>query len=53
MSRKVVVAGHLCMDLTPVFSDAVRGDVASVLVPGRLIQVGPEQVPVIRRFFPF
>ena len=41
MKRKVVAAGHLCMDITPVFPDSDGADAASVLVPGRLTQVGP------------
>lgn len=38
--KKVICAGHICLDITPVFPSAKRYDqVASLFVPGKLVQV--------------
>lgn len=38
MSRKVVAAGHICLDITPVFPESCRvGAPEELLVPGKLI----------------
>ena len=37
MSR-IIVAGHICLDIIPAFRG---GDLGSVLVPGKLVDVGP------------
>lgn len=40
MGRKVMVAGHACLDITPVFPQSEkRARVEEVLCPGRLIQM--------------
>lgn len=40
MGRKVIVAGHTCLDITPVFPKSGRNlRVEEVLCPGRLIQM--------------
>ncbi len=39
----IVVAGHLCLDLIPAFKPATEG-LAQVLVPGKLVDVGPAVV---------
>jgi len=46
MSKKAVVAGHICIDITPVFPDGVRkvSDLGELLKPGKLIQVGAPDV---------
>ncbi|MDD5686737.1 MAG: carbohydrate kinase family protein [Elusimicrobia bacterium] len=37
----VVVAGHICIDITPVFSEKLTGkSIGEILVPGQLINVG-------------
>ena len=45
MSEQVdcVVAGHICLDVTPEMFSA-RGTVAEIFRPGKLIQVGPSTV---------
>ncbi len=35
-----VVAGHVCLDITPRFHDAKAREIAKLLVPGKLINVG-------------
>ncbi|MCK4602884.1 MAG: carbohydrate kinase family protein, partial [Phycisphaerae bacterium] len=37
---QVVVAGHICLDIIPTFSE-LKGDLAAAFVPGNLINVGP------------
>ncbi|NLO37406.1 MAG: carbohydrate kinase family protein [Clostridiaceae bacterium] len=37
----VVVAGHLCLDLSPGFADHGSQTLKDILVPGRLVNVGP------------
>lgn len=39
MMGKIIVAGHICLDITPVFSENTRRSLAQVLVPGKLIQM--------------
>ncbi len=38
--KKIIVAGHICLDITPVFpSPQSHRDLSEVLVPGKLIQM--------------
>lgn len=37
--KKAVVAGHICIDITPVFPDRPQPDVGSILTPGKLIHM--------------
>jgi sugar/nucleoside kinase (ribokinase family) len=39
MSKKVIVAGHICLDITPVFPDKKVHAVSDMLLPGKLIQM--------------
>lgn len=40
MSKKVVVAGHACLDITPIFSPELSaGKLGEVLSPGKLIEM--------------
>ncbi len=39
-AKKVLAAGHLCLDITPVFPPQKSANLAEVLAPGRLIHVG-------------
>jgi len=39
-SADIVVAGHICLDMIPAFETA-EASLASLLVPGKLIDVGP------------
>jgi sugar/nucleoside kinase (ribokinase family) len=36
----VVVAGHICLDITPTFAIASKGDIAEIFQPGKLLKVG-------------
>lgn len=42
--KKVIVAGHICLDITPVFSEGRAGGADSLLSPGKLIQMGKADV---------
>ena len=45
MAKKVISAGHCCLDVTPVFSsEQSYQNVSDVLVPGKLIQMAPASV---------
>lgn len=46
INRKVVVAGHICLDITPVFPESWRGDLKQLFVPGKLINVDQAQIHV-------
>lgn len=37
--KKVVVAGHICLDITPVFSSDKIQQVEEVLIPGKMIEM--------------
>ena len=44
MKKKVIVAGHICLDITPVFVGGMADRVEQILSPGKLIQVGNADV---------
>ncbi len=44
--KKAVVAGHICLDISPVFPETCRGDIAKLFVPGKLIQMEGVQVHI-------
>lgn len=37
--KKAIAAGHICIDITPVFPDNGQTDISSVLSPGRLLHM--------------
>ncbi len=37
--RKVMVAGHICLDITPVFNPDHKGNFGEIFAPGKLINV--------------
>ena len=43
-SKRVVVAGHLCVDITPAIPDNGVIDAEHLLVPGRMINVGSADI---------
>jgi len=45
-NKKVVAAGHICLDISPVFPDSCRGEVHKILIPGKLVNVGEAQVHI-------
>lgn len=44
MSKKVIAAGHICIDITPVFQNKNMSNISDVLKPGKLIQMGKAEV---------
>ncbi|MCM1126860.1 MAG: carbohydrate kinase family protein [Lachnospiraceae bacterium] len=40
MSKKVIAAGHICLDITPVFPEQKAENITDVLQPGKLIEMG-------------
>lgn len=40
MNQKVIVAGHICLDMAPKFPETLKGGLSQVLVPGKLVNVG-------------
>ena len=44
MDKKIIVAGHICLDITPVFPNQKSNNIADVLKPGKLIEMGKAQV---------
>ncbi len=41
---KVIVAGHICLDITPVFSSKQPGKLDQILIPGKLIHMDAADV---------
>ncbi len=39
MKKKVIVAGHICLDITPVFSTKKIENISDILLPGKLVEV--------------
>ena len=44
MSKKVIVAGHICIDITPIFPDKKIVKLDDILSPGKLVQTGAADV---------
>ncbi|MBQ1407767.1 MAG: carbohydrate kinase family protein, partial [Eubacterium sp.] len=44
MKKKVIAAGHICLDITPVFSDRQVSGIEDVIKPGKLVEVGAADV---------
>ncbi len=44
MKSKIIAAGHICIDITPVFKGEKCEKVTDLLVPGRLIHVGAADI---------
>lgn len=40
MKKKVIVAGHICLDITPVFPEKSGKNIGEILKPGKLLNVG-------------
>ena len=43
-THKVIVAGHICLDITPTFQDNKWNNLSEILSPGKLIQMGEANV---------
>ena len=44
MKKKVIAAGHICLDITPVFPEKTVSAVTDILLPGKLIQMGDARI---------
>lgn len=44
MDKKVIAAGHICLDITPVFPQKKVNHLSEILSPGKLIQMGEADV---------
>lgn len=44
MNKKVIAAGHICLDVTPVFPEGKAGHIEDILQPGKLIHMKPADV---------
>lgn len=44
MDKKVIVAGHICIDITPIFPDKKATKLDDILSPGKLVQTGAADV---------
>ena len=44
MKKKVIAAGHICLDITPVFPEGKMERVDQILSPGKLIEMGNADV---------
>lgn len=44
MEKKVIAAGHICLDITPVFPQKKVNHLNEILSPGKLIQMGEADV---------
>lgn len=44
MKKKVIVAGHICLDITPVFPEKKAVQLGEILSPGKLVNVGNADV---------
>ena len=40
MKKKVIAAGHICLDITPIFMSGKVDNLSDLLTPGKLIQMG-------------
>lgn len=40
MKKKVIAAGHICLDITPIFTSGKVENLSDLLAPGKLIQMG-------------
>ena len=46
-NKKVVAAGHICLDITPSFEQSAQFDLVSdILIPGRLVPVGTPDIHI-------
>ena len=44
MKKKVIAAGHICIDITPVFPGKKVNQLSDILSPGKLLNVGEADV---------
>ena len=44
MKKKIIAAGHICIDITPMFGGEKSDRITELLVPGKLINVGAADI---------
>ena len=44
MKKRVIAAGHICLDITPIFTGGKVDNLTDILAPGKLIQMGSVDV---------
>lgn len=44
MKKKIIAAGHICLDITPIFTGEKVHNLTDILAPGKLIQMGSVDV---------
>lgn len=44
MPKRIISAGHICLDITPVFDPAIQGSLGELLSPGKLVHMEPAEV---------
>lgn len=44
MKKRVIAAGHICLDITPIFTGGKVDNLTEILAPGKLIQMGSVDV---------
>lgn len=44
MKKKAIIAGHICLDITPKFPEGKQSDLSRLLLPGKLIRMGEADV---------
>ena len=44
MKKKVIVAGNICLDITPMFPDRKVEKVTDIMLPGKLIEMGSADI---------
>lgn len=44
MKKRVIVAGHICLDITPIFPQKRASSLGEILTPGKLLEVGKADV---------
>ena len=44
VKKKAIVAGHICLDITPKFPGGKQSDLSRLLLPGKLIQMGEADI---------
>lgn len=44
MNKQAIVAGHICIDITPVFASGEARKLSELLIPGKTVNMGPAKV---------
>lgn len=44
MKKKAIIAGHICLDITPKFPEGKQSDLSQIFLPGKLLQMGEADI---------